>query len=268
MKTLLALAWAAGVLAAAEPEIPRGWTRLGTNRQGLEELENGKDGSVLIRVPAGEFVMGCAYEMSRPDERPAHRVSLSAYAIGRCEVTRKQYERFCAATGRELPHKLEELPKDRPITNVTWPEAVAYCAWAGVRLPTEAEWERAARGVDGRRYPWGNEEPTLKLAALGDSFLASMQVGVSPVGARKEGASPVGAFDMAGNVWEYCQDWYDARSYELQGAGRNPVGPASGVHRVIRGGSWGSVPERLRCTARDREWPEARSRHVGFRVAR
>ncbi|MBI3892523.1 MAG: SUMF1/EgtB/PvdO family nonheme iron enzyme [Candidatus Wallbacteria bacterium] len=257
--------------SAGSPVLARGLVRLGFNQEGYEEFRNIKDGTILIRIPAVTFTMGTDDPRSRPDERPAHRVWLSEYFMGKYEVTWRQFERFCLETRRAAPLQPPWDEPELPVVMLTFADAEAYCRWAGLRLPTEAEWERAAKGTDGRRYPWGEQEPDASKANFGDPFLASIERTPSAVGSNVAGASPVGALNMAGNAWEMCRDWYgadyysEARQKEIE---RNPFGPATGCCRVIRGGSWGSLGERLRTTARGCQWPVALTKFLGFRAAR
>ncbi len=194
------------------------------------------DGAEMVLVPAGEFLMG-----SRDDdkwaecvEKPQHKVYLDSYYIYKTEVTVAQYRKFCHATGRKnMPPK----PKwgwidNHPIVNVSWDDAKAYADWAGVKLPTEAQWEKAARGTDDRIYPWGNKWDAKKCVNYTNSN------GITkPVGSISAGASPYGCLDMAGNVWEWCWDWY-ADDYYKNTPIKNPMGPGIGELRVLRGGSW------------------------------
>jgi formylglycine-generating enzyme required for sulfatase activity len=246
------------------------------------EVVNRKDGSTLVWVPAGAFRMGAAD--GDKDERPVHEVKLAGLFVGKTEVTWAQLERFCAETSRPAPVNViddhpghfEAGPKD-PAFHVTWDDARAYCAWAGLRLPSEAEWEYAARGTDGRRFPWGNNEPVdARLANLADdSALAAApdwqatagyddgHVYLSPVGAFPEGASPFGCLDMAGNVWEWVEDAY--RPYDDQEAGADEGQP---LERVVRGGSWCYALNDCRTSNRASQDPASRFDSVGFRVAR
>lgn len=165
-----------------------------------------RDGSVMVLVPAGEFVMGSGE--GKPDERPPHTVNLPSYYIDKNEVTNAQYFQFMTQTHTPPPLNWEGAkfkPKTDhwPVTGVSWFDAMRYAAWAGKRLPTEAEWEKAARGTDGRRFPWGNEDQP-------DARNLSGSEGVHPVGENPKGASPYGCLDMAGNAWEWVADWYEA----------------------------------------------------------
>lgn len=223
-----------------------------------------KTGMELLPVPAGEFRMGCAEE---EDARPLHRVRLRAFELGRYEVTHAQYAKFLAETGRQAPAHWTDTnysADTKPVIGVSWDDAAAFCAWVGGRLPTEAEWEYAARGTDGRRYPWGDSLPDKTRAAFHRDVGFGFTV---PVGSTKDGASPFGMQDMAGNVFEWCADWYNP-AYYGQAPEANPTGPATGEQRVIRGGSWISLPDACRAGARAQYPPGSRSLLVGFRVAR
>ncbi len=195
-----------------------------------------------VTVPAGNFLMGST--TGDDDEKPPHSVYLNAYQIGKYEVTNEQYAQ-CVKTGvcqpaldrQGQPYRYIDPQYARhPVVYVSWYSAVAFCTWAGGRLPTEAEWEKAARGTDGRTYPWGNQAPNATLVNYDENVEDTTQVGTYPAG-----ASPYGALDMAGNAWEWTADWYDDEYYP-DSPSANPVGPETGYHRVLRGGSsWDSA---------------------------
>jgi formylglycine-generating enzyme required for sulfatase activity len=244
------------------------------------------DQAEMIHVPDGEFLMGSkdADPKVAADEKPAHTVYLDAFWIDRTEVTNAQYVQFLNALGeyrgacgghdcletkredkdshilrQEGQYVVESGFEDHPVTEVTWYGAQAYCEWAGVRLPTEAEWEKAARGVDGRLYPWGNDAPDCDKAQYAGCGGKTVSVGSKPAG-----ASPYGVLDMAGNVWEWVADWYD-EAYYAGSPARNPQGADSGIRKVFRGGSWGYLPKFRRTTDRARNRPAYAGFNVGFR---
>jgi serine/threonine-protein kinase len=241
-----------------------------------------------------------------PDERPGHKVLLDTFWIDRTEVTVGMFRAFVADSGyvstaerdgwgkpwRDGP-KDDEWPKlpgtdwrhpggpgsttsaDHPVVQVSWEDATAYCAWAGGSLPSEAQWEKAARGTDGRRFPWGNSFDGMKLNACGaecpverwrDSGHDDGHPRTSPVGSFPAGASPYGAQDMAGNVWEWVADWYSA-GYDGDAPSRNPRGPSTGTLRAMRGGAWydGEAEAWATCTVRHQNPPWDRYEDVGFR---
>ena len=220
-----------------------------------------KDGMKMVYVPKGVFTMGSS--LHEPDEQPVHEVTLDAFWMDQTEVTNSMYAIFAPSrAGRQ------------PVQNVSWEEAAAYCAWAGSRLPTEAEWEKAARGTDERLYPWGDQDPANDLANFADltSRLSWADINVNdgyenvaPVGSFPAGASPYGVLDMAGNLGEWVNDWYAA--YDA-GPLENPTGPAEGDFRVLRGGSWYGTAAAIR--ASDRGWyiPEGGTNYIGFRCAK
>ncbi|MBI4871530.1 MAG: SUMF1/EgtB/PvdO family nonheme iron enzyme [Candidatus Riflebacteria bacterium] len=225
-----------------------------------------KDGSALVHIRGGTFEMGA--EDGDPDEKPVHRVTLGPYSIGRTEVTWGQYRKFCRETGHSLPPAPAYSHDDsHPVVNVTWADAHGYCEWAGLRLPTEAEWEFAARGSDGRKYPWGNQAPSPGLASY---KLHGITSGAPhPAGSLTAGASPFGCFDLAGNAWEWCNDRTES-SYYGRAPERDPQGLTGGGYRVLRGGSWWDDASRIRVTARFIFMGQSsqRSPAVGFRVCR
>jgi len=222
------------------------------------------DGMTMVYVPAGSFLMGSEDGDSEADsdEFPQHEVTLDSFWIDRTEVTNAQYER-CVADGDCPTSFFAESTSwngaDYPVVGVSWMDAEAYCTWAGGRLPTEAEWEYAARGPEANRYPWGDELPTCELAQF-----ASCDGETIPVGGRPAGASWVGALDMTGNVWEWVQDWYG--SY-VDSPSNNPTGPTEGDYKVLRGGSWGGTSRNVRSADRIHNQPENRAGSVGFRCA-
>lgn len=216
-------------------------------------------------VPAGEFLMGSADsdEEALDSEKPQHKVYLDTYYIGRYPVTNAQYALFLNQSGHRpsLKWNNKQIMKDHPVVYVSWEDADAYCRWAGLRLPTEAEWEKAARGDDGRIYPWGNEWDAQKCNTYEGGKRGATSVGVySPAG-----DSPYGCADMAGNVWEWTADWYDKGYYRVSPA-RNPKGADSGRYRVLRGGSWTITQRYARVSFRSLNVPVVFTDNVGFRV--
>jgi formylglycine-generating enzyme required for sulfatase activity len=222
-------------------------------------------------VPAGDFWVGVDGMMGLEDERPRHKVWLDAFSLDRYEVTTKHYARFLAATGRQAPWQWEsvnlDIHGDRPVIGVDWTDAEAYCRWAGKRLPTEAEWEKAARGTDGRLYPWGNQVPTAELANFAVGARFSYSQALMPGGKYEKAQGPYGHYDLAGNVWEWVQDWYDGSYYE-RSPERNPTGPEEGQFKVLRGGAWSDLPKYLLAYGRFKLPPGTRNSHTGFRCAR
>ncbi|MEW6544864.1 MAG: SUMF1/EgtB/PvdO family nonheme iron enzyme [Nitrospirota bacterium] len=226
----------------------------------------GRDGAPMRLVPAGEFTMGHAKWDA--DEQPVHRVYLDAFYMDRHEATTSQYARFFQETGRESPTQWKDVNPatdgERPVVGVTWYDADAYCRHYGKRLPTEAEWEKAARGTDGRLFPWGNEEPTRLRANFGAAWTGYETF--VPVGSLEAGKSPYEIADLAGNVWEWVADWYDVHYYKSS-PDRNPTGPARGGSKVLRGGSWYHMLYDLRSTNRNYLAPTSARFDLGFRCA-
>ncbi len=228
----------------------------------------------MVTIPAGEFLMGSPDGQGRVDERPQRAVYLDAFGIDQVEVTNERYMAFVKATGHRTPPNpygtgplvsltgIEHLP----VVQTTWYDAKAYCTWAKKRLPTEAEWEKAARGTDGRLYPWGNEPPTAKRANFDREWEDERTL--HPVGSVPGGDSPYGVKDMAGNAREWVADWYDA-DYYRDAPERNPQGPdKKGVVRSIRGGSWHSPASDITTSARGRGGFALQTHGTGFRCAR
>jgi formylglycine-generating enzyme required for sulfatase activity len=246
----------------AQDVSPFGLVSLGKNAHGHESYRRGTDGAVVVKIPAGEFLMGNRETERTPFE---HRVYVSEFLIDRTGVTWGQFKQFAEASGIPLPphEPYWGIHDDHPMVYVTWDEANAYCSWAGARLPTEAEREKAARGTDERKYPWGNEEPDPERAVFRRSW---GKEATAAVGTHPAGASPYGAMDMGGNVWEWCADWYDADYYEVS-PHRDPKGPPYGTSHVVRGGSWDSRPAVLSASCRSWGHRGYRDGDFGFRCA-
>jgi formylglycine-generating enzyme required for sulfatase activity len=221
---------------------------------------------IMVEIPAGPFTMG--NDAGADDEAPAHEVDLPAFEIDKFEVTNADFAQFVEATGHQTDAEKAGLSRiwrdaaegkdNHPVVYVSWNDAVAYCEWVGKRLPTEAEWEKAARGTDGRIYAWGNDYEASKLNGK-DSGLR----GTVAVGSFSGGASPYGAEDMAGNVWEWTADWYEAypgSSFQSPYYG--------GQYRVLRGGGWFETAEFVRTTTRNATSDTAPNDDLGFRCAR
>jgi formylglycine-generating enzyme required for sulfatase activity len=225
----------------------------------------------MATIPAGDFWMGVDGLQGLEDERPRHQIRLDAYLMDLYEVTVGRYTVFLSQSERTPPAFWEtvtlEAHAGRPVIGVDWEDAEAYCRWAGKRLPTEAEWERAGRGLDERSYPWGNQTPTFDLANYGLGARFSYSQTLMPVGRYERGKSHEGLYDMAGNVWEWVHDWYGAAYYEA-GENRNPQGPEQGQFKVLRGGSWSELPKYLLAYGRFKLPPATRNSFTGFRCAK
>jgi formylglycine-generating enzyme required for sulfatase activity len=260
---------------AADPIRHSGGAQPGIVPANLKTRINPKDGALMIFIPAGPFLMGDDDQAGNP----RHKVTLSGYWIYQNPVTVRQYKQFCQETHRQMPpepvgfegnHFNPNWSKDdHPIVQVTWEEAVAYGKWAfgddRIHLPSEAQWEKAARGTDGRKFPWGDHFDGSRLwrskERKGDSG------GTAPVGVFSNGASPFGVLDMAGNIYQWCQDFYSA-DYWSQSPLQDPKGPPFGNLRVLRGGSWYDPDLALfRTSYRFGNNPEIRGIDYGFRCA-
>jgi formylglycine-generating enzyme required for sulfatase activity len=209
----------------------------------------------MVSLPEGQFQMGG----DQPGESPPHLVSLSAFELDRDEVNQAAYQAF--AETRQGPLPPSEHP-EWPAVMVSWTEAAAYCEWQGKRLPTEAEWEYAARGPEGRTYPWGEAPPTPALARFG-----GQHKGPADAASLAAGATPEGLRHLAGNAAEWVQDWWDP-AYYASSPPADPQGPPEGDYRVVRGGSWSSPAGELRAGARSYSNPDKGTGYIGFRCAR
>ena len=227
-------------------------------------VRNAKDGSVLVWVPGGEFEMRDGKQFNCPK----HRVHVDGYYIGVYCVTNRQYGRSVEETGREVGgggFSVGGGKEEHPVVNVTWEDATAYAAWAGCELPTEAQWEKAARGQRGLIYPWGEEWDEIKCRNAKNKGSEE----TAAVWGYAEGVSGYGTYQQSGNVWEWCRDWYDEDYYETNGVQRNPTGPDRGSERVLRGGCWNNDDASVfRGAFRFRFDPGDRLHARGFRLVR
>ncbi len=227
----------------------------------------GKDGAPMVLIPAGEFVMGS--DKGDEDEAPAHRVHLHAFYIDKFEVTNGRFAKYVDTIQSEPPWGFTDretpvIHAERPVRWVNWMDAMGYCLWLGKRLPTEAEWEKAARGTDERTYPWGNDPPTPVHAVYGLKEGGAETVSV--IGNHHMGQSPYGVQDLAGNLYEWVMDWY-ADNFYSNSPVVNPRGPGEGAAKVQRGGSYINTPYRLRSSFRTKGDPTEQDPNVGFRCA-
>jgi formylglycine-generating enzyme required for sulfatase activity len=307
----------AGAPGARQTRVAVGWygeTMPHGIRQGTVpgEYVHQKDQAIMVYVPAGPFLRGTSTAQAQAltaqfgdyfvVETPQRSIDLSAYYMDKFEVTNQQYARFLAVitrTGRHAAHAKPSYKNHmptywhdhrlngatQPVTGVDWYDASAYCHWAGKRLPTEAQWEKAARGPDGREFPWGNMwdaayannveslfgQPILGerqwIELLGHLYLGALPVLTTPVGHFPHGVSPYRVHDMGGNVWEWCQDSYQ-KDYYRQAPSRNPPGPPSSAYKVLRGGCWSSHRGKLRTAYRNYDLATDRHLEVGFRCVR
>jgi formylglycine-generating enzyme required for sulfatase activity len=225
----------------------------------------GKDGAPMVLVPAGAFTMG------DDENSPQREVYLDSFYIDQYEVTTARYAKFLAATGSvRPPDEWESLNAAKgaelPVIGVDWNDADAYCKWAGRRLPTDSEWEKAARGSDARRYPWGDESPSLERANYDNASPVAYEGGLMAVGKHPAGRSPYGVDDLAGNAAEWTYDWF-SESFPAS-AVRNPRGPDNGEQKAIRGGGRFDSGDRISPTKRYHASPDTRGSDIGFRCAR
>jgi formylglycine-generating enzyme required for sulfatase activity len=227
----------------------------------------------MVFIPAGEFTMG-SHEGAN-DAKPMRKIYLDGFSIDKYEVTFAQFYSFMGFTGHRKPRlagylsasTTEDLPLFirplNPVVGVSWDDAVEYCQWKGKRLPTEAEWEKAARGTDRRKWPWGNEERAEYANLLGDDGVRYL----APVDQFARDVSPYGVSDLAGNVMEWVADWFNQDSYRLLPVS-NPAGVVNGERRVIRGASWNDSIMRAQTSIRFKMYPEYRDVTIGFRCAK
>jgi formylglycine-generating enzyme required for sulfatase activity len=266
-------------------DVVRQWTPEG--RKLAEERAKLPAHDEMILIPAGEFIMGSDKKVDRnayQAEFPQRRVYLKAYEIDKFEVTTVQFLKFVLA--HDMPPLIDwqydggnfqETMSSHPVMHVSWDEANAYCRWAGKRLPTEAEWEKAARGEDGRIYPWGNQMAGLSRANYGRTGLSGpvrdrperllLYPPIISVDKYDNAVSPYGVFQMSGNVAEWVADWFD-RTYYATAPDKDPMGPEKGTQRSFRGGSWIDSTPSVRAAQRNGTDPNTRMNWLGFRCAR
>lgn len=223
----------------------------------------------MVLIPLGPFTRGTM--KGGYDERPEHLVHLGAYSIDQFEVTNHQYQQFVVATEHRKPAPPSRYAKNlgrlrgtnQPAVYVSWYDARAYCRWRNTRLPTEAEWEKAMRGMDGRLWPWGNvnDPGAANLARINDGYDVT-----APVGSFNRDVSPFGVADGTGNVMEWVADWYEEKIYQAR-VEKDPRGPEHGVFKVLRGGGYRSSGSDVRVTSRSKMVPDFRDETIGFRCA-
>jgi len=255
----------------------------------VEDIAALASSALMLTVVEGPFIMGTARTSHEPfsfdlqyddTEQPQRRVWLNQYEIDRDEVSLGEYLLWLRQQQRHLPEEVRKLidhvttihalsPETLarwPALYVTWSEASDFCRTHGKRLPTEAEWEKAARGESGNLFPWGQKPPTPALAMFGQYHVHEIPI-VAPVDSGEEGRSPYGLHHMAGNAAEWVEDWFGIDYYATM-PDRNPHGPANGRYKVVRGGSWKSAPALLRTATRGGASPDQRAATIGFRCAR
>jgi formylglycine-generating enzyme required for sulfatase activity len=252
---------------AAAREKAEAWRRLARDDHKFVRLAGRRAGEWerfsqgMASIPAGEFEMGSPDGQGEPDEHPRHKVFLDAYAIDRYPVTVAQYRKFAQATARPMHERPPWNGDDHPVVYVSWHDALAYCLWAGKRLPTEAEWEKAARGGSATKYSFGDDE-----GRIGDYawYIENSSGTTHPVGTKKP--NPYGLYDMIGNVYEWVADRY-GEDYYRKSPLRNPLGPAAGRARVLRGGAWGITAYYCRAANRYSSAPQVGYDLRGLRCA-
>ena len=255
----------------------------------IENIGSFANPSAMVTVPEGPFLMGTARTNEGPfsldlqyddTEQPQRRVWLDQFEIDRDEVSLGEYVLWLKQQQRSIPEEVRKLIDHVmtvhalsaetlarwPALYVTWPEASDFCRAQGKRLPTEAEWEKAARGDNGNLFPWGHSPPTPALAMFGQYHVHEIPI-VASVESGEDGRSPYGLHHMAGNAAEWVEDWFGIDYYATM-PDRNPRGPARGRYKVVRGGSWKSSPRLLRSATRSGSSPDQRAATIGFRCAR
>lgn len=210
----------------------------------------------MILYPSGEFWMGSKEDQGLRDEMPRHKVWLDAFWIDQHEVTGKDFEGFLEENPKQHPtitgwwdRKVRPDMAQKPVFGLSWKRCRSYCQWRGKRLPTEAEWERAAAGLESRMYPWGNQQPGPERANFNKCCFVRKGEVLEEVGSLPLGKNPEGVHDLAGNIAEWVNDWYD-KSYYAVSEYKNPQGPPTGKYHVIRGGAWNSLPDYMRSSRR------------------
>lgn len=249
-----------------DPSPPSQTLPVGTISKGATQPVEGD----MVYIPHGDFIRGT--DQGGYNERPKRRIYLDAFWIDRFETTNFHYQQFVTATGHRKPGppsryatKMTDLRgTNQPVTYVSWDDADAYCQWRGKRLPTEAEWEKAMRGTDGRLWPWGNQ---LDITAANFDGIKDGFEYTAPVGSFGMDISPFGVADGAGNLMEWVADWYDEQAYR-HSAERNPTGPPDGTYKVLRGAGYTSRGIDLRITSRMFMVPNFRDETLGFRCAK
>jgi formylglycine-generating enzyme required for sulfatase activity len=233
----------------------------GKNAEGFPEYRRVRDGATMVEIPEGEFLMGNLETEGKPEP---HTVFVSTFLMDKLPLTVGRYKQFATATGWPLPpDPYWGVHDEDPVSFVRWDEGKAYCEWAGGRLPTEAEREKATRGTDGRLFPWGSEPPSDERAVFGRYW---GEQGNDKVGIRPAGKGPYGMLDSEGNMWEYCEDWWSPDYYKTSPP-RDPPGPKTGRARIVRGGSWDSRWVTLSTARRNFAYTGYREGDFGFRCA-
>lgn len=212
--------------------------------------------SEMVYFPEGEFEMGSPEGDGKKNERPKHKVYLKDFYLDKYEVTFSDFETYLAANLKKYPtitgwvgRKARADMVNKPVFGLQWKRCRNYCGWREKRMPTEAEWERAAKGLENRIYPWGNEAPDPTRANFGNCCFIKKGAALTEVGYYKKGVTPEGIYDLGGNVAEWVSDWYDKKYYQKTPY-KNPEGPEKGKYHVIRGGAWNSLPMYLRSSSR------------------